>query len=55
MSGLLRAVAEPVVASPVVGFKDLFSSASEAEFDPLNFGTLGFDASSLDPIWFEMV
>lgn len=59
MSSLLRSVADPVAsASPIgFGFKDFFpnASSSENDFDPLGLGHFGFDGSSLDPMWFELV
>jgi hypothetical protein len=58
MSGLLRSVAESHSTSPN-GLNNLFApnglGSQDLALDPMNFGSLAFDGSSLDPMWFELV
>lgn len=57
MSGLLSSFVNPTLSTSPVGFKDFFpnGSSDENDIDPLGLGHLGFDGSSLDPMWFELV
>ena len=56
MSGLLRSVAESNSTSPTL-LNNLFGSTAmdELNCEPMAFGQLAFDGSSLDPMWFELV
>jgi hypothetical protein len=56
MSGLLRSVAETNFTSPSLAH-NLFDTngIDDQTLDPIGFGHLAFDGSSLDPMWFELV
>jgi hypothetical protein len=55
MSGLLHSVAESNLASPSRPANLFGTSGYDDQYlDPISFGHLAFDGSSLDPMWFEL-